>query len=482
MKRKNKLQTLLVVSLFSFLFFPACLSAQKQVSISGKANDYAGKEVSFYTYTEPILHQRHELGSVRVAGDGKFSLTMSLSETTEIYADLEKYRGTMVVEPGKSYAITLPPYSARTAIEARSAFFEPALYWLGIEDKDPKELNLTIRRFISAFNQETSKHTNEIYRQGSKEAVAKVIEHMDSQFAEESDPYFKTLKTYSYAELEYAVNQRTPEKVIEKYFAREPLKIHHPAYQKVFLSLFTDFLSKEAKDFRNGKIVTLVNSGNLPGLIAFFTARGYSKQFAELVVVKGLYDGYYSGSFDKESVLKALERARTEVTAGALNPTIHQIVKKLSTMKTGGKAPAFSLKNRQGTVITPDKFKGKYVYLVFFRSDSPESRAELDSIVPIEKKLRQVLSIVPVALDDNFANAEKLWKDKRYTWDLLNGSKQKALIEDYNIRVAPTFYLLAPDGTFLLAQAPPPSRDFESLFLKIYREYNFKHPQPRPRP
>ncbi len=474
--------TILIVTLLGLLLIPEALSAQKQLIISGKATDYAGKEISFYTYTEPIVHQKQELATTKVSLDGTFSLAFMLNETTEIYTDLEKYRGTMVAEPGKSYQITLPPFSQRTAIEARSAFFEPALYWLGINDQDKEELNLKVRSFIMAFNQATAQHTNEIYLKASKESVQSVIEQLERQFSGEEDPYFKILKKYYFAELEYAVNQKTPEKVIEKYFSREPLQLSHPVYQRVFLTLFTDYLSRQAKDIRNGKLETLTNSSSYSGLVTYFTAQGFARQFSEMVVIKGLYDGYYSGPFDKEGVLKALERAQTESSVTALRPTVQQIVKKLSTMKTGGKAPAFSLKNRQGAVVTPEKYKGKFVYLIFFRSDSPESRAELDSIVPIEKKLRQVLSIVPVALDDNFANAGKLWKEKGYSFELLNGSKQRKLIEEYNIRVAPTFYLLAPDGTFLLAQAPPPSRQFESLFLKIFREYNFKHPQAKPRP
>jgi hypothetical protein len=94
--------------------------------------------------------------------------------------------------------------------------------------------------------------------------------------------------------------------------------------------------------------------------------------------------------------------------------------------------------------------------------------------VQIEKKFRQVLSIVSIATDDNFESSVKLWRDKGYQWDLLNGSNNKELADVYNVKIVPSFYLIAPEGTFLLSQAPPPSHDFEPMFLKIFRDYNFK--------
>ena len=449
------------------------LCAQNTI-ISGKAVDYSGKEFSFYSYFDPIVHQKHELHTVKVGADGLFSVTLSISQTTEIYTDLEKFTGSLVIEPGRNYFITLPPYSPRTIAESRSAYFIPTLFWLGLPQTENSDLNFAVRSFVTEYNIEMVKNTQAIYQKASKETANEIIVRLEQKYAENKSDYFKTLRTYYYAELEYLVNLRTPDILIEKYFAQKPLKLQNPGYQRSFKSLFTDFLRKQAQDYKHQKIISLVNSGNFQGLVTFFENRGYRKDFAESVVLKGLYDGYYTGSFVKASILNAIDQAQTEVSSEVLKPIVTLIRHKLISLAVGGKAPAIELNNWKNEPFTLDKYRGKFVYLIFFKSNSTECRAELDSIVPLEKKFRQALSIVSVATDENFESDLKLWKDKGYVWELLNGSYNKQLISNYAAEIVPAFYLLAPDGTLLLSQATPPSRDFESMFLKIYRDYNFK--------
>ena len=445
-----------------------------EITISGKAQDYSSKEISFYTIPDPVLHQKLELATTRVGTDGNFAVTLPVSQTIEIYTDLEKYCGTMVVEPGKNYIVTLPPFSLRTSNEAHSSYFKPAPYWLGLPGTDNSDLNFTVRSFVMDFNKETVKNTVPIYQEQSKEVVNEIIGRLETKYSANKNEYFKTLKKYYFAELEYAVNQHTPEYVIQKYFATEPVQLHHPVYQKAFETIFSDFLRKQSQDIHNREIITITNSGNYLKLISFFEHKGYNKGFAELVVLKGLNDGYYSNTFSKEGVMKAIETAQTATTSALLQPIAHQIKRKLSRLAVGGKAPAIKLSNPKKEIVTLDQFRGKFIYLSFFNSKSSDCRAELDSIVSIEKRLRQVLTVVSVSLDDDFEIAAKLWETRGYPWVLLNGSKQKQLIINYNATITPAFYLIDPDGSLKLSQAPSPSHGFEPLFLKMFRDYNFK--------
>jgi len=380
----------------------------------------------------------------------------------------------MVVEPGKNYTVTLPPFSLRTSNEAHSSYFKPAPYWLGLPAKDNSDLNFAVRSFVADFNSETVKNTISIYQKQSKEVVNEIIERIEAKYSANKNEYFKTLKKYYFAELEYAVNQRTPEFVIQKYFSTEPVQLHHPIYQRAFETIFSDFLRKQSQNIQNREIVHLTNSGNYLKLVSLFENRGYKKEFAELVVLKGLNDGYYTNTFAKEGVMKAIEMAQTATTSAILQPIAHQIKRKLSLLAVGGKAPAIKLNNLKKMPVTLNQFRGKFIYLSFFNSKSSDCRAELDSIVSIEKRLRQVLTVVSIALDDNFDAAVKLWNSKGYKWELLDGSKQKQLINNYNASITPAFYLIDPDGALKLSQAPSPSHGFEPLFLKMFRDYNFK--------
>ena len=446
--------------------------------ISGRAADYSSKEITIYTIPDPVIHQKLELGTTRVAIDGTFSLSLPISQTIEIYIDLEKYCGTMVVEPGKNYRITLPPFSLRTTNEARSPYFKPALYWLGLPATDNNDLNFSVRSFITDFNLETVKNTVPIYQNKSKDVVNEIIARLEKKYSTNQDEYFKTLKKYYFAELEYAVYQPNSEFIINKYFAAKPLQLTNPVYQRAFSTIFTDFLRKESQNIRNNKITDFTNAGNYMGLVNFFERKGYTKEFAELVVLKGLNDGYYTGSFSKDGVIKAIEKAQS-TTSPVLQPVARQIKIRLTSLAVGSKAPILKLLNLKNEPVTLTEYDGRFIYLSFFRSQSADCITELDSIVSLEKRLRKVLRVLSVSIDDNFANAAKLWKTRGYTWELLNGSKQKQLIIDYNTSITPTFYLIDPLGIIQLSQAPSPSQGFEPLFIKILMDYGFRQNKPQ---
>ncbi len=466
--------------LVSILLLLISLQLHAQNSILyGKALDYTDKKITFYVVPDPLLHQKHELATTRVASDGAFSVTLPINQTVEIYCDLEKYCGTMVVEPNKNYNIELPPFSIRSSAEARSIYFKPAPFWLGLPGTNNTDLNFIVRSFVTEINFETVKNTTQIYLQKSKAVVDEIIEHLEKKYSAYQNEYFRILKRYYFAELEYALYQKRPEYIISKYFASQPVHMNHPIYQRVFLTLFTDFLRMQAQNIQNRKIITATDSGDYVGLVSFFEKKGYQKEFAELVVLKGLNDGYYTGSFTKEGVIKSIEMAQQAATTPALQTIARQIKSRLTLLPVGGKAPSIKLYNTKYETVTLDQFKGKFIYLTFFNSASSDCRMELDSIVSLERKFRQVLNIISVSLDDDFDNPSKLWTTKKYTWELLNGSKQKQLIINYNVTIPPAYYLIDPDGNLLFSQAPSPSHGFEPLFIKTLRNHNFK-PKPNP--
>jgi peroxiredoxin len=444
-------------------------------TLTGKAPGYSNREITFYTISDPVLNQKLELGTSTVSSDGTFSIMLRVNQTMEIYADLEKYCATMVVEPGKDYRIELPPFSPRTIFEARSAYFKPALYWLGLPGSNNSDLNYAVRSFITDYNSETVHNTKQIYQQQSKEVVGEIIERLEKRYATNQNEYFRILKQYYFAELEYALHQRTPEYIIRKYFATQPVQLIHPVYQRVFETIFTDFLRKQAQQIQNNSIITITDSGNYSALVNFFEKKGYQHEFAELVVIKGLNDGYYTGSFSKEGIIRAIKMALTTTASPALQTIANQIKSRLSLLAVGAKAPAITLLNNNQEPVNLEQFAGKFIYLTFFNSKSSDCITDLDSIVPIAKKLRQVLTVVSVSVDDDFEVAARMWKTKGYSWVLLNGSKQKQLIINYKASIPPVYYLIAPDGKIKLSPAPSPTHGFEPMFLKVFRDYNFKH-------
>ena len=242
-------------------------------------------------------------------------------------------------------------------------------------------------------------------------------------------------------------------------------------YQQAFRTIFNDNLRRKSQEIKNKRLVALTNSGNYLELTAFFKALGYSADFSELAVLKGLYDGYYTDGFKKSGISNCISAALNKVTSPDLSLIAQNIKLKIEQLVIGNQAPDINLLNSRKETVTLNKFNGKFVYLNFFKSTSSDCKAELDSIVSIEKRLRQILVVVSVCLDDDFDDGIKLWKSKGYSWELLNGSKQKQLIIDYNASLTPAFYLIDTNQKIQLSQAPSPSHGFEPTFVQLIRNY-----------
>ncbi len=448
------------------------LSAQV-VSIHGRAADYAGNTLIFYFYPEPVSHQQKILAETKIGQDGAFNLTFKTSQPIEIYSDLEKYRGTLVAEPGVAYEITLPAYSLRTTTEAASPYFEPELYWLGINGAKSTDLNILVRAFLTDYNKELASHTLDLYRKKSTDTVNAIISRLENKYPSGKIQYFNILKTYNYGELEYAIVRPTKESIIQKYFAGKGVALSHPAYQHLFNVLFTDYLTNKSQDFRQKEFIAPAMQGDFAGFVNKLAANGFNREPAELVAAKSFYDGFYTGKFDRNLMFEGLKDAKNQASFLPLKEILPEIVKKMTSLREGNPAPVLLLKN-QNDITTPLRAKGKYLYLAFFKSDSKECRTELDSMISIEKKLNTILAFAAVSLDENYADAVKLWSEKKYPWELYAASEPDKARKDWLLKTVPTFYLISPDQHLVLSQALAPSHNFEYLFLKIYRESRFR--------
>jgi len=312
----------------------------------------------------------------------------------------------------------------------------------------------------------------DLYQKKSPDTLKAIISRLEYRYPTGKYAYLNSLKTYSYGEMELAINQQNKESIAKKYFAYAEIALNHPAFHHFFNAIFADYLKNKFQDFRQKEFLKKALQGNFEGFVSQLSGTGYRNDAAELIAVKSFYDGFFSGKFDKSSMLKGLKDAQSLSVFEPLKAVLPGILSKITSLQEGSPAPELMLKNQKDVSFRLHA-NGKFLYLAFFRSDSKESRAEMDSLVSMNKKISSILTIVPVSLDKNFADAVKLWNDKKYPWELFTPVQPDQAISDYRIKVSPTFYLIAPDQKLILSPALSPSHNFEALFLKIYRENRF---------
>ena len=63
-----------------------------------------------------------------------------------------------------------------------------------------------------------------------------------------------------------------------------------------------------------------------------------------------------------------------------------------------------------------------------------------------------------------------LVKEMDLSWIFLDSKFQSEIIEAYDVRTFPTYYLIDPEGRLLLSPAPGPDDGFEQRFVGIVKK------------
>jgi cytochrome oxidase Cu insertion factor (SCO1/SenC/PrrC family) len=418
--------------------------------------------------------EKQVIKSVVVDSNGYFEISYEQKETFEIYVETGRYKGILITEPGNEYNIKLPPYETVPEIESRSPYFKRKQYWLGLPDKTESELNFHVRSFIKAYNIKLKDNFAAIYKKASKDAVETIKLELNKEYPDSDNIFFNSIKLYCFAELELLVSKNMIDDVLNKYFSKSPILSNNPKYQEIFRSISENFLSKKAGSIKGNEIYSLIKQGQFTELATFFSKLGYNKNFAEMIVLKGLHDGYYSNFFPKGGITRALKEAKSKASTAESRLLAEKISKKITHLTSGKSAPPIVLTDANGEEVTLKSFGNKYIYLNFIYTDSRDCQYELNIIKNIQQRYHEVLEIVTISLDKDFDVSKNYWKNNNFTWKLLDGSKDKDIADSYSVKSTPSFYLISPEGTLLLSPAPSVSKGFDAAFVNVFRRHENK--------
>ena len=207
----------------SILIFIAVFAKAQTVSIYGNAKSYAGDELSFYTFTDLITYNKKTISTFKVAANGDFKCTITITETIPAYIDLDISEGEIYIEPNKNYQIELPEKKAKELKDKINPYYKQTAFYLKIIDAKKEDLNKQIANFSDAFHQYLSENFLEIYKNGRKSNVDTAIQVIDSIFTDTINSYFINYKKYKFGLLRNVAYQRDINLVTRTYFLNNPI-------------------------------------------------------------------------------------------------------------------------------------------------------------------------------------------------------------------------------------------------------------------
>lgn len=473
--------TRLLLVAFLWITCQIVRAGDSRALIKGKAADYAGDTLTFLAYSNMISFSEEVLGHCAVDDSGYFECLVPLEGTRHIFTYLGIYNCYLYARPGISYKIHLPRKREKTMQDLVNPYFQETSIHLAVRTdslnaEEPgsgqeDNLNFMIRAFNDSFYPYYYKYVVDAYgNRVNKQELEAAEKEIRSPFDSVQDPYLEAYIDYRIGLLEHYGNQVSNARIIRNYFLGKPVLYANPAYMELFNEVFKNYFIAFAEENPDQKLPRVLNHEmDYAGAERILATRGGFKNdsLRELIMVKGLYDGYYDGKNIPSSMIQLLDSMQHKSPIEIYRTAVRDIMLRITSLLPGYQPPDFALYRSDSALIRLSDFRGKYVYLNFCNSFGYYCVREYEYLRVLQKRLGDRLSIVTILVDDSFENMEKLVTDNEYPWIFLHFSNQPQVLKEYDIRAYPSYFLIGPEGKLILSPAPSPAENFESTFLRI---------------
>ena len=456
----------LLLLVISFL-----ISRSQNVVIRGYADKiHQGKIIRAMSSDDYITYTRIQQATDTIDGKGFFELGFDVAYPTKMMLMVDNLVGNMYVLPQNYYAITFPKADSLYDLNP-NAEYPVELGFIFKENNDTTEMN----SLIINFNREYRK----FFIENAQYIVAKkgFYQKLDSfqtacmkRHEKTVEPFFKIWLEYTFAEINEEL-LRNRNVLANAYILGKPVLIDHSEYMQFINAFFNRYIVMKASSKRGNTIPDIINeSASYTALKQVMSGDPYLKNdtLLELVLIKGLYELYFSPEFKRENVKMMIEEAGRTCQIKSIQKIIQNIVQQIYLLSPGTAAPEFSLMNSKGKEIRLKDFRGKFVYIDFMASWCVPCLKELKELAELKKKYGDKVIFISVSVDENEADFKNfVAKYKSYDWNFSWYGSDKKIKERYNVKSIPSSFLVDEEGVLLLSPAPGAGNGLEGK-LKQY--------------
>ncbi len=461
-----------IILFLTGIFFSGSLAAQPAI-IRGNAPDYAGVELVFYQYTDYISYTEKESGRTLVKPNGDFELQFDISEITYLFFPLGVFKAYLFLVPNKTFEVLLPARKDKSVNEKINPFFRETFVHIAVINEADGGLNRQIAKFDIQYDKLFSDLLHgsiSLNSSGKLDSLIMLIEH---EFAESIQyDFFDAYREYRYGFLQHVTMQQKSRSISDNFFLNRPVLYNNPAYMELFNQLYNKYFLFFGRTEHGKKIYEDIGKyKSLSMLKNTLSTDAVLKEenLLEMVILKGLHDGFYDDDFSRSNLLVILDSLQLS-TSNPRHSEIAKIIRtKVTQLMVGYEPPFFQLYDNEGNLKSLADFKGKYIYLNFCTPASYSCLREFEMLQWLRNKHKAYLEIVTILVDESLESMQNFLKIKPYDWPFLYFGDRSGILNKYDVRTFPTYYLIDRKGKLILSPAPGPSENFEQLLFQIMR-------------
>lgn len=442
-------------------------SFAKKVKLFGQHAAYANTQIKVLCYDDAFSKTEKQLAILQLDKQGQFSVEIEIAETQMVFLPLGVFRGYFFAESGKEYQLSLPPRRDLSPAQKIDPFFEPQDLLLGFRNADKNGLNSLIRQFDNQFDNFINQNFDGIYKQRSRSVGLGFAKEMKSDYAHVKNAYFQVYLKYRLGFLEYLASPEAYISLENKYFANQALELNNTAYTTLFRKVYDNSLGSAFHRREKSRFNKALDSSDpYSGLDkAMQTYSVYQDtNFRDLLLAKAVFDGTENAVLTRRKAIGILQK----INQNSQNSRVSQLTKnylaKLSHLLKNTTVPNFKVGN-----IALENYKGKYLYLNFCNTTNSVWERDLEMLKKLKESFGKDIEFLSLASDLDPVRFKNRLKQKEITWPIVQIDKENSILEDYKIKVFPTYIIINPEGNVYQYPARGPHDGVEKIFVKIQR-------------
>lgn len=439
-----------------FLCFCQCIIAQNVIievnfdkSFGKDANSLINKNIDISYINDRVSLQEVSAQRIAVGEDLKAvgRITLDGEKETIVKVGLREFHFLGV--PGNSYTIKVLPYddsaynfSLKEVLPVEFSMEKNDNINFPVEDVDTMLNNFIADNYRMLLIKDSATISN----------LNKLEKSLTDKYA--SNQYMATYVNYEFASLKYGLTIGSQKKVREELFASSPILYDNIGYMDCFNTVFSHYFSQGYKFIDRNDIEKYLDANNYNG---FNDALGrdpvlVNEVFRELVFLQGMKDAYLEGVFDRERILKMIEKFVSITKFDKHKQIAKNLLDYLPTRDFfGKKTKELMVKDIDGNKVSINKFMDKPLVVGLIQLDCTSCLKELETIHYFYDSIKDNCNIVIISMDNSFEKMYNFVKNSKagskYKFPFVHFDFNWDIVEQYHLHFLPKFVLINPDGT-----------------------------------
>ena len=371
----------------------------------------------------------------------------------------------LILCPGATYEvnITIPE------VDPNASYFErqsPTLRVKTATDKGVYRQIILSQQIIDGY---VIDYFDELYRRRQYRYIDSIRAAINQELDIASD-YVKLQNDYKIASVQMAVNADGGKKVIKEYFDQKPVLYYCQSYMDLFKDLFVNkfwqspYTAKGFEDAFWGGPVDLKEYLDTDPFMAS------NPELAELITIYNLRNMYHEQSRYRKVILDHLKAIRSRSNHQEIKMMVENMLERFGRFAPGAAAPDFELQEVSGKKVKLSDFQNTTVVLQFVEGSSPTVSHQFEALSDLHRQWQDSVQLITVTTKDQLLSWQKRFEERRYDWPLLNLGNDILLLERYEVRTFPEYFIIQPKTKIGMAPAPSPDQTMQVVVNGIIRK------------